>query len=161
MEGEPHMDCCAGGFITARSNPGEQETPFPYCFKEGCVFFLLDFIPFPPPFFSSLCPTVTNAADLMLRVKLHLAWPAVGLFADLLPFRWKPEHKMGNSLHILSHPLPRQLCKISSFTEVSFCLLDITVHASKTATLNKGVFPLLLTLWVLRNIPSLLTAFQV
>lgn len=52
MEWEPHMGCCAGGSITARSNPGEQETPFPYCFQKGCVFFLLDFIPFPPPFFA-------------------------------------------------------------------------------------------------------------
>lgn len=94
MEWEPHMECCAGGSITARSNPGEQETPFPYCFQEGCVFFLLDFLLTLSLFFSSLCPTVTNVVDLMLRVKFHLAWSAVGFFANLLLFRWKPEHNI-------------------------------------------------------------------
>lgn len=48
---------------------------------------------------------------------------------------------MGNSLHILSHPPTQQLCIISFFTEVSFCILEITLHATKTATLNKRLFP--------------------
>lgn len=123
-----------------------------------CVFLVRlssGFIPFPPPFFfCSLCPTVTNIADLMLRVKFHLAWPVVGLSADLLLFRWKPEHNIKWEIPFTPcHPPTQQLCKISLFKEVYFCILEIPLHATKIATLNKEILPLPLTLLVPRNIP--------
>lgn len=81
---------------------------------------------------------MTNV-DLMVRVKFQLAWPTVGLSADLPLLRWKREHNTRWEIPFvfsvtlllgkyIKSPSSRKL--LLAFLSI----LKITLHATKTVT---------------------------
>lgn len=125
----------AASLLEANLGSRRHRNSFPNCFQEGCMFFLLDFLLtlflFHPFFFffDTHCPAVTNV-DLMVRVKRQLAWPAVGLSADLSLLGYKCEHNTTQEIPFLFSVtlLPHKLKSPSSrkFLFAFTSILEIT-----------------------------------